>query len=434
MLTLRVEALAPGGEGVCRQSDGPYAGRVVFVAGVAPGDVVRARLTQAKGRWARAELVEVLEPGASRVAPFCPLWGDCGGCEWQHVSLDVQRAQKRAIVQRIADKLTQGVVVPPLMIGADRAWRQRARLRFEAGRTVRLGFLGARSRRLVDVPECPVVRPGVQAGMDALRRALAGVEARGTAVVSASGTSAYVSARLDGAPAARLSHLDALLAGGVVSGLDGTTAFGATTLEVPGSPGLMVRPGGFTQANPEVFSLLVRDVLAEVERLAPRSAADLFAGAGTLTLPLARRIPDLRALEGDAAAVEDLRRNVAGLPVRVALADLFRDDPLAGHLDVAPDLVVLDPPREGALAVARALAVLRPPAVLSVACDPQTQARDLAVLCAAGYRLVSMRAYDAFPHTAHVETLAVLELPPQGEVEQQVPARSKAHPRLSEVQ
>lgn len=414
-VTLDVGALAPGGDGVGREADGEHAGRVVFVTGAAPGDRVRARVVLSKSRWARAELVEILEPGAARTEPFCPIWSNCGGCEWQHVSLDAQRAAKRDFVQRIADQLSSPdapVTVPPVAPSPDRAWRQRARARFESNAYgVAVGFLGRSSHRLVDVPACPVAQPGVQTGMNALREALADVgDSRGTAVFSASASgAAFASVRVDGVLGAHLAAaLEPRIAGGVVSGIDGVTAFGARSLDVPAAPGLCVRPGCFTQANPVAFSQLTVDLLAEVDRLAPRTAADLFAGAGTLTLPLAGRVPDVLALEGDADAVEDLLHNAAGLPVRAAVVDLFLDDPLTGHLDTPPDLVVMDPPREGAAAVARALAALGPPAILSVACDPQTQARDLQILRDAGYRLASLRAYDAFPHTAHVETLALM--------------------------
>lgn len=433
-----MDALAPGGEGVGRQESGAESGRVVFVAGGAPGDRVMVRLTQTKPRWARGELVEVLAPGSARVEPFCPIRAECGGCAWQHVALDAQRAAKQAMVQRIADRLAAPpaapVVVPPVVAGGDRAWRHRARVRFAVEGGVTLGFLGSRSHRLVDVPSCPVLQPPVRAAMDALRGALeaAPAGARGTAVLSAgAGGGAFASVRLEGAPGAPLAAALAVsLAGVVVLAPDGEHRSGEARLEVPGAPGLRVRPGGFTQANPEVFALLVRDVAGDVERIVaslvggtPGSATsggvaplalDLFAGAGTLSLPLAVRVPRLLALEGSEEAVHDLRSNLEALAparpeARAAHCDLSIPGALRELVDAA-DLVVLDPPREGAAPLIEDLAALSPAAIIYVSCDPQTQARDLVALGPA-WRLESLRAYDAFPHTPHVETVAVLRRP-----------------------
>jgi 23S rRNA (uracil1939-C5)-methyltransferase len=416
---LTISALAQGGEGVGREATGPHVGRVVFVAGAAPGDRALVALTEQKRRWARGRLVSLVEPGPGRTEPFCPLSGTCGGCSWQHVELAEQRAQKHAFVRRVAERLGGAdALVPPLFGGRGDRWRQRVRVRFTVrGGAVTLGFLAERSHGIVDVPACPVSRPGVDAGLAALRRALGGLtDASGTAVIAVDDADRpLVSVRISSG-SGRLAAAEVLLAGlvalpGAVVEADGQRwEHGEQELSYPGMPWLRVRAGGFTQANPEVALRIVSDVLDLVGREQPRLVVELFAGAGTFTLPLAERVERVVALESDPAAVADLvgAASRQSLDVDARVADLRAPSALAALADDPPDLVVLDPPREGAPEVAAALAELGPRVVAWVSCDLATNERDLGVLVGAGYRLGSMRSYDMFPHTHHVETLAVL--------------------------
>lgn len=423
---LAISDLAFGGDGVGREDEGPAQGRVVFVPGTVPGDLVRVQLVSSKRRHAHARLLEVLEPSPNRVAPPCPIHDTCGGCGWQQVAISEQRRCKQALVRR---QMGQAVTtaageptfeMPEMATGSALEWRQRIRARFRVrdGEVV-LGLHERETHRIVDMPRCAVALPAVDAGVDILRAALAEAgDADGTAVIAATDRGRPVlSVRLRCAPAVAQALAHALglapdLEGALVEVAGQHTRLGASAYSYPGADRVSIAVGGFSQANPEVTARLVNDLLDETARSGATSAADLYAGAGTLTLPLARRLERVVAIEGDEGAVHELRRSAAAQGLGHLSAHVFNLDVPCGLPMVAaspPDLVVLDPPREGASALMPVLVALAPRLVIYVSCNPATQARDLRILSMGGFELVRVRTYDMFPHTAHVETMAVLQ-------------------------
>jgi tRNA/tmRNA/rRNA uracil-C5-methylase (TrmA/RlmC/RlmD family) len=401
LLELDVGAVAQGGSCVAR-----HAGRVVFVRHALPGERVRARITEDRGgSYCRADAVEILSPSPDRVVAPCPYAGPgrCGGCDWQHASGAAQRAMKADVVReqfaRLADldvaELLTGVEELP---GGLLGWR--TRVVYAVDSAGRAGLHRHRSTELEPVDRCLLGAPGV-GDTDALRRpwpGLLGIEAvRGadtevTLLEHRPGAGRHARGRR---PPDRVT---------VHSGPD------VLRHEVAGRS-FQVAAGGFWQVHPAAAETFAGALLAAIALQPGERVLELYAGAGALTASLAEAVgPDgaVVGIETAASAVRDAAVNLADLPwvtVRQARVDAAAvADALA-----EPDVVVLDPPRAGAgREVIEAVLALRPRTVGYVSCDPATLARDVAVAIAAGWRLGTLRAFDAYPMTHHVECVATL--------------------------
>ena len=391
VLELDVGPVAHGGICVAR-----HEGRVVFVRHALPGERVRARITEERSRYARADAVEVLTPSADRVEPPCPYAGPgrCGGCDWQHAALPAQRQLKAAVVAEQLRRLARydvDVVVEELP-GAPEGLGWRTRVRFAVAEDGRLGLYRHRSHEVEPVDRCLIAHPLVEQ-VGAERRPWPG--ARAVEVVAAVGT---------GETATVATPADA--AGDVTGdGSDGVVheRAGGRTWQVHGA--------GFWQVHPAAADTLLAAVQTFGAVRPGERVIDLYAGAGLFAGGLAEAVgPDgsVLAVEWDRAAAADARHNLADLPqaqvlrARVSPPVLRRSGPV--------DVVVLDPPRTGAGgAVVDAVARLAPRAVVYVACDPASLARDVAAFDEHGYDLRGLRAFDLFPMTAHVECVALLE-------------------------
>ncbi len=409
LVELEVGAIAAGGGCVGRAPDG----RVVFVRHSLPGEYVRARVTATTTRFLRADAVEVLVPSPDRVVPVCRHAGPgrCGGCDFQHVSLPAQRRLKEDLV---AEQLAR-VAGVDLRVevedvgGAPGGLGWRTRVAFGVDRDGTVGLHRHRSHALEPVGTCPIATDGVNAA----------------AVGSVSWVGARqleVSASPDGGPPVvlvdtgrrRLEDLPDLDVGVVWKG---------RTLRPPDHVEVdvlghrfHVRAGVFWQVHPRAGEVLTRCVL---DGLAPRPGervADLYAGAGLFTVALARAVGPagvVTAVERSGPAVTDLVRNTGGL-AQVEVVRAGVGPGLVARGLGRPDLVVLDPARSGAgRDVVAALCALDPAPrrMAYVSCEPAPFSRDLRQLLAAGWRLGSLRAFDLFPMTEHVELVGILERP-----------------------
>jgi tRNA/tmRNA/rRNA uracil-C5-methylase (TrmA/RlmC/RlmD family) len=422
-VVVEVGAPAHGGHAVARLpgDDGP--GRVVFVRHALPGELVRVRVTEGgeHDRFWRADAVEVLRASPDRVTPPCPVAGPggCGGCDLQHVSPDGQRRWKAAVVTDVLARIGRldPAGIPPVIVeplpgpGAADGLRWRGRVRFAVGPGGRLGFRRHRSHDVVPVEDCPITSD------DVLAAGVLGSRWPGAQEVAVAagddGRVVRVTPR-DGTDPARAVARGWRRPAGTGLVVDPTVRRGRTRVahEVAGVPvRLRVGHEGFWQPHPgapAVYVAAVRDVLrpGPGDRL-----ADLYSGVGLFAAALSADVGlggEVVAVESDARAVADARRSLHGV-AQVRLVRARVEDALAaGEVPVGSG-VVLDPPRAGAgLAVVDALAALRPPVVAYVACDPAALARDVARFATHGYRLSSLRAFDAFPMTHHVECVAGL--------------------------
>lgn len=406
VLELALGPVAAGGSCVGRAPDG----RVVFVRHALPGERVRAVVTATTRSFLRADAVEVLEASEDRVERPCPYAGPgrCGGCDWQHVALPAQRRLKAALVETQLSRLAglaRDVVVEEVP-GAANGLRWRTRVQFAVAPSGRAGLRRHRSHELEPVDACLIATEDVEAvGAPEVRwPGACGVE------VAAAGAQRVVAVTSDRRSRARVPEV----AAGVV--VDGRPVRGPHGLrhEVLGRS-FEVAAGGFWQVHPGAAAVLAEAVLDGLDPQPGERALDLYAGVGLFAALLGERVGpqgSVLAVEADARAGADAARNTDDQPhVRIRTAPV---DPAGLARAGTPDLVVLDPPRAGAgLEVTRALAALRPRRLAYVACDPASFARDLRVLLDAGWSLASLRGFDLFPMTEHVELVAVLA-PPTG--------------------
>ncbi len=389
-------------------------GRPALVRHALPGERVRAVVTDAARDPVRADAVEVLVASPDRVEEPCPYAkpGRCGGCDWQHAALPAQRRIKRDLVRAALapagiawDGEVEAVPVPGR---ADDGLRWRTRVRFAVDADGRLGLHRRRTNDVQPLDFCLIAAAGVEeVGAEALTWPVAEhVEV----VAGSSGDRAVVvtprrrGARVGAAVAPDVSVLRGREHGDAepVRGRPGVREHAAgRTWWVSGS--------GFWQSHVAAPDTLVAAVLAGLDPRPDDIALDLYAGAGLFAGALAPRVRRVVAVESSRQAVADARQNLRDLP-NVEAHEGTVEQVLArlglGHTD----LVVLDPPRKGAGATVMAqVAALGPRQVAYVSCDPPSLGRDLAAITERGYRVASVRAFDLFPMTSHVECVALLE-------------------------
>ncbi|TDT33239.1 tRNA (uracil-5-)-methyltransferase [Naumannella halotolerans] len=365
---LTVGPVAHGGHCIVR-----YEGRVIFVRHALPGERVRVRLTDtSQDRFWRGDAVEVEEASAQRVSPRCEVAGPggCGGCDLQHVSAAGQLDWKTAVVREQLQRLG-GLAWDGEVEGVDPRWEWRTRMRYRRDADGRLAMRRFRSHDLVALPAggCPI--------------------AAAEAIVS-------VDEQLQ--PDRRIEP--------------GPTGVPVVTEQAAGRH-WTVAADGFWQVHPAAADTLVGAVLDGLAAQPGERAFDLFCGVGLFTGALADHGVQVWGVEYDRTAIGLARRNLAdhGASVRFSVGDVGRE---LQRLPKRTDLIVLDPPRKGAgkKVVDQSIA-RRPRAIALVACDPAALGRDVGYFAAAGWQLQGLRAFDLFPQTHHIESVAIL-VPPTG--------------------
>jgi 23S rRNA (uracil1939-C5)-methyltransferase len=437
-LRLQVESLDLQANGIAR-----HEGKVVFVRGALAGETVIARRVRSKPRFDVAETEQVLRESAQRVRPRCPHFGVCGGCSMQHLAASAQLAVKqRALEDQLhhVGGVRAGRLLRPLA-GPDWGYRFRARLSVrhvpkKGG--VLVGFHERGSSYVADMRECHVLPPAMSALLVPLRELVPGLSIRErlpqieVAVgerpgLPGRGVIALVLRVLE--PPSR-ADLAALTAFGLAhdlqlwlqpKGPDSIVPLdpddSALVYRLPES-GLAMpfRPTDFTQVNHAMNQALVGRALRLLAPEPDDEVVDLFCGLGNFSLPIARRGARVRGVEGSESLCARAREAAAahGLGERASFEarDLFKVGPADWQALGRVDKLLVDPPREGALAVVKAIAATppRPARIVYVSCNPATLARDAAVLVhTAGYELVAAGVVNMFPHTSHVESIAVFE-------------------------
>jgi 23S rRNA (uracil1939-C5)-methyltransferase len=431
---LNIESLDLEARGIARRE-----GKVVFVEGALPGERVVAETVRRKPSYEVARTVEVLRPSAQRVVPRCPHFGVCGGCAMQHL----EPASQVAIKQRSLEdtfwhvgKLRPARILPPLH-GPTWGYRFRARLSVRVVPKkggVLVGFHERKSSYVADMRECHTLPPHVARLLLPLRAMIASMSApdRLPQIEVAVG---------DVATALVLRHLLPLTQDDIGILRAFATQHGVQWWLQPKGPdtchplerehaealaytlpefGLRMpfRPTDFTQVNHAINRTLVSRALTLLEAQPDDRVADLFCGLGNFTLPLATRARAVVGVEGSKAltdrAHEAATRNGLGERTSFATLNLFEVDVSWLRGLGRFDRMLIDPPREGAHAVAQALALLlpdeRPRRIVYVSCNPATLARDAAIMVhEGGYALLSAGVINMFPHTGHVESIAVFE-------------------------
>ena len=396
LVDVEIDSLSSQGEGVARLADG----RVVFVPFTAPGDRASVRLEEDHGRWLRGCVVSLEAPGPERCEPVCPVFGRCGGCTLQHIKYDAQLAAKRRTLADALSRIGRFAVPENLVIHASPSpYGYRGRTRVLVSEQA-VGYRQQNSHELCAVDACPVLLPEVDQALGVLAERCRAAASGGMPVASGD----WEIAVGDSAPA-RLWPLGA--------DARGTARKASNVFITLGGDRFRVSPGVFTQAN----ALLVEKLCGAVVEAATEAGAsrdyclELFAGAGFLTLGLARAFDFVVAVESNPLAIADLVFNMQaaqqshvqalGVSVEVLLRD--HEVPVGG-------VVVLDPPRQGlAPEVIESLVDRDPRRIVYLSCDPATLARDLKRFGEHGFVLTRVEGFDLFPQTPHLEALAVLE-------------------------
>lgn len=424
-MIVAIESLDAEGRGVARNAEG----KVVFVEGALPGERVSYQRVTGKRKFDIARVTSVLEASGSRRQPQCPHFGLCGGCATQHADSRTQMAAKQRWLEDNLERIgkVRAETLLPIIYGAEWGYRRRARLsvRHVPSRGgVLVGFRERRSSFIAQMNECHVLPPRASALIAPLKALVdrLSVRARVPQIELAAG---------DNATALVFRHLEPLTEADVAF-LRGfarehsihvwVQAGGPETarpLEPPTSElyyelpefGVRIgfRPTDFTQVNHEVNRVLVARAVRLLDPQPGERVADLFCGLGNFSLPLARRGAAVVGFEGNRELVERARDNASANRVvaQFEVADLFK----TGIGAFGPFAkILLDPPREGAIELVKALPADWPRRMVYVSCDPATLARDAAVLVQTkGFRLAAAGVVNMFPHTAHVESIALFE-------------------------
>jgi 23S rRNA (uracil1939-C5)-methyltransferase len=423
---LAVAALDAEGRGVARNAEG----KVVFVEGALGGERVEARIVRSRPSYDLARTLQVLEPASGRRAPRCPYFGTCGGCATQHADARTQVAAKQRSLEECLARI--GKVRPETLLAPlyGEEWGYRVRARFAVRRVAKkggvlVGFHERGSSYITDMASCEIVParisrllPGLKALVESLsvRRRLPQIE-----LAAGEASDALVFRHLDPLTDDDRARLRAfaqqsgiwlwLQPGGPESAYPFHPASGPALAYSLPEFGVRIefRPTDFTQVNPGINRRLVARAVRLLEPRPGERVADLYCGVGNFSLPIARSGAVVTGFEANRALVERARANALanGLAARFEVADLA-GGAIAAHGPF--EKILVDPPREGAVQTVKALPEAWPRRIVYVSCDPATLARDAAILAhVKGFRLAAAGVVNMFPHTAHVESLAMFE-------------------------
>jgi 23S rRNA (uracil1939-C5)-methyltransferase len=370
--TLTIEKLVYGGEGLSRLE-----GKVVLTPFVLPGEVVRVEIERAKNDLWRGRLIEVLQPSPSRVAPGCPYFQRCGGCQYQHMDYSFQLEQKREILREALRRVGKIEFAGEIGIISGEPWqyRNRVQLHIEGGKA---GYFAQGSRDLCAIDHCPIASPKLN---ETIGKIEAG-QASTALELFTNETDVQVNV-VDRVPRQALTTLASL---------------GVTTPIEYG--GFQVSRNSFFQVNRFLIDRLVECALGDARG---EWAVDLYAGVGLFAVKLAERFGKVTAVESSSSSLRDLAHNFTQTALNANVEDY-----LTG-VEETPDFILADPPRAGlGKLVVKELARIHAPRLTIVSCDPATLARDLQALLVSNYRIEKITLVDLFPQTFHLETVVEL--------------------------
>ena len=459
---LQVQSLDLDAQGVARKPDG----KVIFIDGALPFELVTANTHRKKNNWEQASLTAIHRESSQRVRPGCPHFGlhagACGGCKMQHLHVSAQVAVKQRVLEDNLWHLGKVKAETMLRPIEGPAWGYRYRARLSVRNVIKkgqvlIGFHERKSRYVADMQQCPVLPPHVDAMLMPLRALIAGMDARDTCpqieLACGDSVTALVLRHLEPLSAGDLARLRAFAAEHNVQWW--LQPKGPDTVKLLDEGGeqlsyalpdfgitMPFKPTDFTQVNPHINRVLVSRALRLLDVQPHERVIDWFCGLGNFTLPLATQAREVLGIEGSEALVARSRENYvlnqavandykALAATEFVARNLFDMTPEMLVADGAADKWLVDPPREGAFALAKALADIEqarigaegagplpagaegwtpPKRIVYVSCNPATLARDAGLLVhLAGYQCTAAGMVNMFPHTAHVESMAVFE-------------------------
>lgn len=421
-----IEKIIAGGQGLARTE----AGQVLMSGFVLPGERVALRELRQKSGYIEAELAELLEPSAERIAPRCPFYGECGGCDLQHSSHAEQLRIKQALVAETMQRahVPLSAVAIAEVLPSPQQWAYRHRLRLKISSDGQLGFFKKQSNDFVAISSCP-------AAADEINIALAELAALGCLGKICQELELHCSPadrritlvlplkNRQRLPAAVVQELAACAS---IDQIGCTNAKGFQHLySRSGTANPLMQQmilseqkctlswsgGCFSQVNPAQNEQLIQLVLQFAGSFQGKSVVDLYCGMGNFSVPSALAGAAVFGIEGSSESVRWAKRNAeaARVVARFQAADVHASLRQMVKEQQRADIILLDPPRAGIGKSAALLPELRPEKIIYISCDPVTLARDLAVLCGKGFQVAALQPLDMFPQTNHIETVALLK-------------------------
>lgn len=384
-IEVEIQSLTNLGSGVARVD-----GWVVFVPFSLPGETVKARVFRNDKNCSHADLVEVIKPSPDRVAPGCPLFGECGGCQYQHLSYPQQLAWKTRQVSELMQHMAAITYPVNDCLSSDQIWNYRSKItpHFEKNKEGELGPIGflafGRRSQLVDVPQCPIAMDSINAALPEIRQDL-----RANASRYKRGATVLLRATAD-----RIE-----------------TNPKATATETVGDLTFQFLAGDFFQNNPFILPAFTGYVAKHAVAGGAKYLVDAYCGSGLFALTLAKHFEKVAGVEVSETSCEWARKNakangITNAEFLTASAEAIFD---VINFPAAESAVVIDPPRKGCTPeFLDQLIEFGPSRVVYVSCDPATQVRDLKQLTAGGYQLEDVQPFDLFPHTRHLECVMTL--------------------------
>ena len=415
IITVTVNDLDSFGQGVARHN-----GKTLFIPGLLPQESADVAITEDKKQYAKAQVKRRLNDSPDRVTPRCPHFGICGGCQQQHASIELQQRSKSAALSRLMNNDVTEVI-------ADAPWGYRRRARLSLNyqpktQQFQMGFRKSASSDIVDVRQCPILAPQLEALLPDLRACLGslqGIRHLGHVelVQAGSGTLMILRhtaplSRADSEKLERFSHSKGLSLYLAPQSEILETVSGQTPWYESNGLRLNFSPRDFIQVNAGVNQKMVTSALEWLDVQPGDRVLDLFCGMGNFTLPLATRAASVVGVEGVPALVEKGRENAQqnGLHNVTFFHENLEEDvtrqPWAKN---GFDKVLLDPARAGAAGVMQHIIKLQPGRIVYVSCNPATLARDSEALLRAGYQIQRLAMLDMFPHTGHLESMVLFE-------------------------
>lgn len=421
--TITIDNLTYGGNGIGRLD-----GKAVFVPFTAPGDTALVKILKEKKSFAMAELIEVKEPSPSRKDPECPVYTECGGCNLQHISYDAQLKAKHEIFTETLRRIA-GIELPEpaQLIASPKELNYRNRVKLHK-KGPKWGFFRPKSHKIVDIDNCPLLHPTINKVFAALKKLDLPESLHTIDIALDEKTNNCVAAFY----LKKNKEFDWQGVLDKTAGLKGLELWKKDPNKTRksriisfGDPSVSYKVAGatilsgatvFMQANPEQNRRLV-DIILELTELAdvgdiqrPVPIADLFCGAGNLTLPMAMRAAMVVGVDSEKAAIECAKKGAARQGLTSAKFYSEEVEESKALEKVSPSVVVLDPPRSGCPDAIEKIISLKPEKIIYISCAPPTLARDMKLLIDKGYTPARAFVLDLFPQTYHIESIVELVL------------------------
>lgn len=417
--SLTVEKLDHHGAGMAYQNKKP-----IFIEGALPGEQVLAQLTESKSKFARAKLIKIQKASEQRIAPFCQHYAECGGCNMQHLSVEAQQEYKQQTLSQLMSKFAgQSVALSAPVVGNERGYRRRARVSIKLNKKTRqleFGFRKKQSKDIVTVTHCPVLDIELDNLLAPLYELLSGFSNQENIghveLVKGDNTKVIVLRHLKALKESEQKRLEQFAAENQASLylmpesdlLNRVVGESAHYLEAGVT--IPFEPNNFIQVNQNVNQAMVEQALSWLELSEQDRVLDLFCGLGNFSLPMAKQVASVIGVEGVDAMVEKAANNaqVNGIN-NTAFYQANLEQDVSGQPWAAEnfDKILLDPARAGASGIIEQISVLGASRVVYVSCNPATLARDSQSLLNQGYKLQKLGMLDMFPHTSHLESMAL---------------------------